>query len=156
MALILQNQFYNVNGPVIRGFQYAVGDTPEQFDWIGGQLINGVSMTGVHSINPHGLQVGDKVRITVTSGLQKYAGVWSVKHIGADDGSYAESLFVIDTPKMQGDLASGYWERYSGADETQTPDPVIGGVNIGKWLAIGGVTIFAIVMLALYIKKRKK
>lgn len=67
------------------------------FDWIGS---NFGGLSGVHCYpkSPEGVAAGSKVEIKVTSGDSSYNGVWDVEDVGDDNGSYTESMVVINKP----------------------------------------------------------
>ncbi len=92
-----------------------------KFDWIGKNYnINGRKMSGVHSINPHNLKVGDKVSISVASGDPQYNGEFEVIHIGDDvTDEYKESIFVVDVdmnPAYYKEATVGTWEKKEKKD----------------------------------------
>jgi hypothetical protein len=91
-------------------FGNAVGDTPVVFDWIGGQSFNGIPMTGVHSMEPHGLAIGDYVLLV--SSNPRYNGKFQVKAIGDDtDPVWASTIFDIAVTKGTNEEATGTWQK---------------------------------------------
>lgn len=114
-----------------------------RFDWIGKQVFNGYFVSGVHSILPHGLRVGDMVEIDVTYGSDKYAGVRKVIFIGdTDDGSYYDTLFGIDVPMRAGEVASGFYRQVPANYNPGSGDSLPGSIDNGEIITggIGGIS----------------
>jgi len=117
----------------------AVGDEPVAFDWIGGQIFNGVQMTGIHSLATiTGLNIGDYVNLV--SNNPRYTGKFKITAIGDDtDPAWAESVFCIGVVKQADEIASGTWQRTIACTIDQT---LTNGVCVEnkKGIIIGGKT----------------
>jgi hypothetical protein len=104
--------FLGVQSGVV--YQNAVGNMPVAFDWIGSQVLRCIPMTGIHSVIPHGLQVGERIRVSVQNGSWQGSGVYDVQEIkDVDDGSYNGTLIVIHQLSFAGGIstAAGYWQK---------------------------------------------
>jgi hypothetical protein len=70
------------------------------FGWVGGQNVKGANMLGLHLYKGvSDFKVGDEVQVQVLSGDTSYNGNHKIVLIGADDGSYKETMITIDVPK---------------------------------------------------------
>jgi len=77
-----------------------------KFEWVGGQTINGTSMTGMRILpNNNGFKAGDWVQVEVENGDKIYNGIHKVNKLGADDDSYINDMITIEFPKRN--AASG-------------------------------------------------
>jgi hypothetical protein len=97
------------------GYRNAAVGAKGDFEWIGRQTLRGIPMTGLRSRNPdkHGLDIGDKVRVTVTSGTWQHSGVYDVQETHDPDvvkNDYNGELIIIHQNMLPGELASGTWE----------------------------------------------
>jgi hypothetical protein len=71
-----------------------------KFGWVGGQNVNGKNMLGLHLYEGNGkFKVGDTVEVVVENGDKAYEGYQTIALIGADDGTYKDSMITIDIPK---------------------------------------------------------
>jgi len=132
------------------GFHNAGGASTTEptlgFDWIGRQTTsNGVIVTGIHSLLPHGRKVGDRVEVQVNSGTWKHSGVYEVLAIAdLDDGSYSGTLLVINQVMEAGQTASGVFRPVSISGTTLTPrggsTPVDTNCNSG-YTQVDGVCV---------------
>jgi len=116
------------------------------FDWIGLQITsNGVPVTAIHSLLPHGRKVGDRIEVKVNSGTWKHSGIYEVLAISdLDDGSYSGSLLVINQVMQSGLTASGVWRPVTTTGTTLTPrggsTPVDTNCNSG-YTKVNGVCV---------------
>lgn len=96
----------------------AIGDPPVAFDWIGRQTSpSGIPMTALRSATPHTLEIGNKVKVTVTEGTWQHSGVYHVQEVkDFDNGSYNHELIIIHQNMFEGETAKGTWEQV--ADDT--------------------------------------
>ena len=118
----LQNIYSEIGREINRlqaihgSYHNAVGDTPIPFDWIGLQTLRCIPMTGIHSIVPHGLVIGDRIQVTVLTGTWQGSGVYDVQYTkDVDNSSYDGELIVIHQFMLGGGIATatGYWQKVS-------------------------------------------
>jgi hypothetical protein len=123
------------------------------WDWAGGQN-NGVN-TGFH-ISANSLNAGDKIRITVTEGDPRYNGVWPILYMGADDGTYQESMATVAISKKSGQQsASGLWELVG--QDTMNSAPPGSGMSTTTKVVLGvlGLTVVAGIAYVVIPKPKK-
>lgn len=77
----------------------------QPFGWVGGQNVDGKSMSGLHIYDGNNgkFKVGDFVEVKVLRGDKSYDGVHRIAKLGTDDDAkypeYKNSMITIDFPK---------------------------------------------------------
>lgn len=87
------------------------------FDWVGKQdNKKGGSYAGIHLTDGmlQGAKTGDTVIINVLTGEQSYNGEGTIAYIGADDGTYTQSIITITKP-YAGSASGQIRLKFSGA-----------------------------------------
>lgn len=103
----------------------------QPFGWVGGQTINGESMSGLHIYqgNNGKFKVGDFVQVDVKIGDKIYNGIHRIAKLGTDDDvaypEYINTMITIEIPKRgQAEGRVRKVENYQAFDGSYSSDKI--------------------------------